>query len=521
MERLTLFTIYEQFHLFSVESPHKPALYLQEKFYSYSELMKLVEQYVIFTRGHHVKCIGILASRSLEAYIGILTASYLGAAYVPLSPEWPDIRLSSVIHQAEIDTLIVDTARVIRLSSVVLQQALPNLIITPDVCNLNTSGLSHPKQTSSSLQHSSMSPDGIAYIMFTSGSTGEPKGVPVSVANFSHYINAMQKRYQLTPDDRVVQFTQLTFDLSQFDITMAWNAGACLYVVPESQLLAPAKFIRDHEITIWFSVPSIIGFMSKLNMLKPNTFPSLRYSLFCGEALKADYAELWKNTASNSIVENLYGPTEVTVTCLAQTYHGLDSITQGRDTVAIGIPNPGMLATIIDENSQFLSPKQIGELVLSGPQVVTGYWKKPDITIKKFIELNHPKYGLQRWYRTGDQCYQDENGVFHYLGRIDNQYKVQGYRIEIEEVEHYLRKASECHEVGAVVIPSHNGVGSLLIGVICTSTVNINMVKERLKEMLPHYMIPERIVVSDGLPFNIHGKLDRKALQASITNDYR
>ena len=260
---------------------------------------------------------------------------------------------------------------------------------------------------------------------------------------------------QFYPGDRVSQAADLTFDNSVLDLFVTWAAGAGLYVVPASQLMVPAQFIRDRELTIWFSVPSTACFLERMKMLKPGAFPSLRCSIFAGEALPIATAQAWQIAAPNSFVENFYGPTEVTVDCIAQRLEDPPCVTRNRGTLAIGRPFPGIEAGIVDANLEFLPPEEEGELVVAGRQVARGYFHDPELTAARFPTLEG-----RRLYRTGDRAYQDCNGVFHHLGRIDNQVKILGNRVELEEVEAHLREIAGTDLVAAVRLAFRRHAGN-------------------------------------------------------------
>src|SRR5208283_57039 len=257
----------------------------------------------------------------------------------------------------------------------------------------------------------------------------------IEAGSVERYCSAVQQRCGFQPHDRVSQVAELTFDNSVLDLFVTWAAGAGVYVVPEAQLMAPANFIRQHELTIWFSVPSTACIMERMKMLKPGAFPSLRCSIFAGEALPIASAQAWQIAAPNSVVENFYGPTEVTVDCIAQRLENPPNVTRHRGSLAIGKPLPGICAGIVDASLNFLPQGEEGELIVSGRQVARGYFQDDELTAARFPTLEG-----RRWYRTGDLAYQDSSGAFHHLGRIDNQVKILGNRIELEEVEAHLRE---------------------------------------------------------------------------------
>jgi len=343
--------------------------------------------------------------------------------------------------------------------------------------------------------------------MFTSGSTGVPKGVVVTAGNVAHFLAAIEERFSFRPTDRFSQLFELNFDLSVADMANAWSVGASLHVVPATQLMAPARFLQEHELTVWFSVPSTAVMMGRMRLLRPGAFPSLRYSLFCGEPLPLSTVEQWRQAAPQSIIENLYGPTEATIFCLGERVTWPPNVTPNRGTIAIGKPLRGTNAAVIDSARRALGPGQPGELALSGGQVAQGYFADPGTTRARF-----PLIDGETWYLTGDLAYRDDAGVFHHLGRIDNQVKVLGNRVELEEVEAHLREVCGCDSVCAVAWPVQHGSASGIIAFVSGVHLASQAVREAMRERLPSYMVPSEVRILDDLPHGVTGKVDRTAL---------
>lgn len=484
-------------YLRAQERPDSVALNVANNSYTYGQLTNLAKR-TAFDLGSSHK-VGVLASRSLGAYVGLLGAAWCGALYVPLDPKTPDERLKCILSIIDLDALIVDESGQARLNSEVRKVA-PDLII-----DASRPSLTSPIQTEFAPR--AQESGELAYVLFTSGTTGVPKGVMVSVGSVHHFLSAMQDRCRLVETDRVSQTSALVFDVSVFEMFATWSAGASLHVIPAGQLMAPARFISDHQLTIWSSVPSIAAFMRKMNMLKPGAFPSLRYSVFAGEALPYSLAKAWQNSAFNSVVENLYGPTEATVYCLGATVGPQFPPTPGRDTVPSGFPLPGVAAAIVDDKLRFLGPGNEGQLAISGEQLAQGYYGEPDLTKKSF-----PTIAGKRWYLTGDSAFLDERGVFHHLGRIDHQVKILGQRVELEEIEAHLRAVCDSDEVAAIGWPIQDG---MVMGLVAfTGRVKCSQLEIRsaLAARVPVYMMPSRIIQMDALPLGVTGKIDRTAL---------
>jgi len=258
----------------------------------------------------------VFAYRSVTAYAGVLGTLLRGHGYVPLNRTFPVERTRTMLQRSGCRAMIVDSESEKQLSDVLHAMDEPMVVVLPEregVPDLAERWPLHRFVCASQLPDHrhwrpvTVSPDAIAYLLFTSGSTGTPKGVMVAHRNVRNYVEFVTERFAITAQDRFSQTFDMTFDLSVADMFVAWERGACVCCPSEKTLLNPGRFIKDARLTIWFSVPSMCIFMKRLGALKPATYPQLRVSLFCGEALPVELAKSWACAAPNSIVENLYG----------------------------------------------------------------------------------------------------------------------------------------------------------------------------------------------------------------------
>jgi amino acid adenylation domain-containing protein len=518
------FNIAVPFYENATRSPERLALCVDRRDLSYGELAVLSERIAAWLEqrsASQAKHVGILASRSWVAYAGLLGACWAGLAYVPLNPDWPEQRLLRILEATELDALVVDDRGLKLLTAQVLNHG-PKHILAPGSSTSFSLGTGRDAAVvagfdelpSSNARHlpKTLGEDDLAYIMFTSGTTGLPKGVTISTGNVSSFLTAMQELHPFSAQDRVSQRHELSFDFSVLDLFITWRSGASLHVIPATQLAGPSRFIRERQLTTWFSVPSTVAFMRDMRMLVPGAFPSVRYSAFCGEPLPAASVRAWQQACPNSVIDNIYGPTEATVACLGQRCCEPLVVTKARGTIAIGRPFGGMDAAIVDSSLRFLPPGEKGELALSGEQIAKGYFKDERRTAARF-----PSIDGRVWYLTGDLASQDADGRFHHLGRIDHQVKVLGYRVELEDVEAHLREICGVDSVAAVAWPVTNGSAEGIVAFAAGSTRTAAEIRDGMQRRVPKYMVPTQVRFLERLPLSASGKTDRKSLAVMLS----
>jgi D-alanine--poly(phosphoribitol) ligase subunit 1 len=504
--------------------PERSALVVDDRTYTYATLAFAAGRVATWVRSHASRSgraprVGIMAARSFETYAGILGTAWAGGTYVPLNPQQPTGRLSSIIRRADLDALIVDRRGAPHLADLGAAVTVPVLAAEgiPAGITADVPGGVTPWERLAQLPPpnapAELAPDHLAYIIFTSGTTGVPKGVMITVANVAYFLAYMRSLYHIGPDDRVGQFSETSFDVSVLEMFACWDGGASLHVVPQTKLMAPAGFIRQQELTVWSSVPSVILLLTRLKQLPPGSLPSLRVSFFAGEALPVASARAWLAAAPNSVLDNHYGPTETTVDCLFQRVTDPPVETAGRGTVSIGHPYAGTGAEVVGPQGEFLAAGQVGELALWGPQLAAGYLDDPEQTARRFPTLIHPRLGRSRWYLSGDLAFQDEHGRFHWLGRVDHQIKVLGNRVELEEVEAHLRAICGTDAVAAVAWPIVDGHAEGIVAFVSGGRLTPAGVRSELRRRVPAYMVPAKVMTIDPLPLSANGKIDRHALR--------
>jgi non-ribosomal peptide synthetase component F len=355
-----------------------------------------------------------------------------------------------------------------------------------------------------------ISNDDISYIMFTSGSTGHPKGVPISYKNVSTFLNYCQNIYNINNNDRVSHTFELTFDLSIFDIFMTLAHGATLVVIKNLELLSPVAAIINKNLSVWFSVPSVAKLAQRKQLLKNDILSNLRLTLFCGEPLPVDLVTDWARSASNSKIINLYGPTELTIACSYYEYSKINSVNFISHIVPIGNIFEHLTFIIVDENLTPIKNNESGQLAISGDQMFQGYISDEAKTLEAFINIDGIKY-----YLTGD-IVKVVNGVLHYIGRLDSQLKINGYRIETVEIESIAKKIEGIHDVIVIDYFDNNEDRKLAIFYTSDKQIAHQYISEVLNNKLPKYMIPNTFIELQNMPLNINGKIDKNKLRLML-----
>jgi len=466
----------------------------------------------------------VFAHRSATGFTGVLGTLLAGNGYVPLNRTFPVARTRLMLERSQCRSMIMDAASLPQLDALLDGDNRQLLLIAPDLEDPRCYRERWPQhifvgsrdlEGHAAWREPTLASDAIAYLLFTSGSTGAPKGVMVTHRNVTSFVDYVADRLEFTERDIVSQMFDLTFDLSAFDIFVSWERGACVCCPSQKTLINPGQFIRGHALTVWFSVPSTVSLLKQSGLLKPGGFPSLRLSLFCGEPLPVSCAEAWLRAAPNSILENLYGPTELTIACTSYRWHPERSPGESElDIVPIGFPHRGMNVLVADESLNEVNPGAEGELLMNGPQMSLGYWRDSERTSSAFVV---PPGRKDIFYRTGDRVRRPTgDGPLTHLGRIDSQVKILGHRVELGEVEAVVRQTSGRDGVVAIGWPAtSSGYGGIEVFVEGQS-LDVNRLRSAIASRLPDYMVPRRWHVLSRLPRNVNGKFDRKALLAIL-----
>jgi amino acid adenylation domain-containing protein len=508
--------------------PDAAALAWKGETVSFSELDRLSNRLARMladqgcTRGDRVALLLPKGPPAIAAMLGVLKAD---CSYTPLDTRNPAARIGRVLHALECRCVLADGSThgllLDALASLPPGQSTPAIGILepgPDVRSLGARfGLDDLASLPSDLPEQRNGSHDTAHILFTSGSTGVPKGVVITHANVIHFVDWAVRRFGLGPDDRISGHSPLHFDLSTFDVYGALAAGATLHPIPPEANLLPHRLvalIQNEALTQWFSVPSILNHMAKLDVVEPGTLGSLRRVLWCGEKFPTSGLMYWMRRVPQAEFTNLYGPTETTI---ASSYYRVPGCPEHeREEIPIGQGCDGEELLVLDDLMRPIGDGAIGDLYIRGPGLSPGYWRDTERTAAAFIPDPLSGTADGRLYRTGDLARVDERGMVLLVGRADTQVKSRGYRIELGEIEAALDSIATLQESAVVALETDGFAGNVL----CCAYVPKNggdvgpaSLREQLAGVLPAYMLPSRWMQLDRLPLNGNGKTDRPALK--------
>jgi len=459
---------------------------------------------------------------AIVAMLGVLKAD---AIYVPLDPASPPARLARMLQVSDCRFILAAGPVAQSLRDAVAAAALKE---RPLIGWLDEDGPSEadlePAFRLRDLNSYPATPPAcantdrdVAHILFTSGSTGIPKGVMITHASVVHFIRWAGAYFGIAHTDRISQHPPLHFDLSTFDIFGTLWAGAELHLVsPELNLLPHklAQFIREGRLTQWFSAPSVLNMMAKFDVVAQGDFPSLRRVMWCGEVIPTPTLIHWMRRLPHAQFTNLYGPTETTI---ASSYYTLPRCpVDERAPIPIGRACDAEELLVLDAELRPVAADDIGDLYIRGVGLSPGYWRDSDKTRCAFLPYPGATDPQDRIYKTGDLARRGADGLFYFLGRADTQVKSRGYRIELGEIEAALHSIPALRESAVVAIQSDGFEGWL----ICCAYVlasdgaaSVENLRKDLARLLPAYMLPVRWTRHEALPKNANGKIDRPRLK--------
>lgn len=487
-------TLYQSF----LQHQEKNAVFEAEDCYTYGQFLDKILAIRLRLRDTDYsgqQIFGLWITDDMPCYASIIALWFEGKAYVPLNPESPYDRNLDIIQQAGLKTILsaveskaeYDAYRFLYTQTA--HTAPVEVHPEPDVPNSET----------------------LMYILFTSGTTGRPKGVPVKLYNLEAFVSACNEiELDIDENDRCLQMFNMTFDMSIMSYLLCFLAGACLYPIPKDKIKYQYVYelMDDQKLTVAFMVPSILHYLRPY--FSEIFLPYLRYSLFAGEALLYDVTEEWSKSVPNAQIINAYGPTENTIICTWYTFQrdGVSKTYNG--ILSIGLPMPGNDIIIVDDSLKVLPIGEAGQMCLGGPQLTPGYWNNDEKNKEAFFEMEY-KGQTTRFYKSGDLCKMDAHGDIFYSGRLDFQAKIQGFRVELSEIEYHCKAFLE--NVNLLVVAFTNRIGNSELGLaIEGETIDLAGLFSFLKLKMPPYMIPTRTIFAPTFPLSAAGKTDRKSL---------
>ncbi len=482
------------------------AFCINDSFFTYQDLLNCIikiRKAIVVNIDSKEKHIGLVTNNDLETYATIFALWMEGKAYIPINATAPKSRNVEILNLINVK-FVFD-------SSIKTDFSTFKIINTSEV----------EPDTAAIFEAIKYDEANVAYVLFTSGSSGTPKGIPISFKNLNALVTELDtdEEYKLNSSDRCLQMYDLTFDASLTALLPALLVGACAYTVPSDGIkyLSVFKLLEKYKLTVLKMVPSIIYYLrpyfSEINA------PSVRYSIFGGEKLYEDVVSEWVKCIPNSTILNHYGPTEFTVCSNYYRYTFDEKNKSFNGVLSIGKPFKNVDCLILDNAGNVVGNNIEGELCLSGNQLTSGYWKNDELNASSFFRHKTDSGEIKRFYKTGDLCFRDEDGDYMFVGRKDFQVKIDGYRVELGEIEYHARKHKSTNSKNSLVIDVKNSSNNdELVLVIESSKFDTKDLMDYMSVKLADYMVPKKVFFIDNFPHNKNGKIDRKQLRNLINN---
>ncbi|MGJ0636889.1 amino acid adenylation domain-containing protein [Xenorhabdus bovienii] len=489
-------------------APDNIALVLDDAQLTYEQLNAKANRVAHYLRQRGIKpdmLVGLCLERSFDMIIGLLGIIKAGGAYMPIDPAYPRERIATLLTESGI-TLLLSQQHLHSKLPVTHQEII---FLDSDSNSLGQQGLISEQPTDNiAKQAISLHANHLAYVIYTSGSTGKPKGVMIEHKGWVNLIKSQEMLFSVTPYSRGLQFASLSFDASNFELSMTLAQGATLYLITESQQRSPEQLdslVEKHQLTHAILPPVL------LPHLTIEKWRSVTTLMVAGEAISPNTALEW---AQGRQLINVYGPTETTVcVTMGQLSHG---------KITIGKPLGNTLIRILDSEGRLVPIGVVGELCVGGIQLARGYLNDSAITARQFVDhvlvtdaVND--VATRRLYHTGDLARWLPDGNIEFIGRIDSQVKVRGHRIELGEIETQLTRHPDIKDTVVIVHQETSGDKRLIAYFIARegSHPSLDVLRTHLEAALPHYMLPSALVMMERFPLTPNGKVDYRALPAA------
>ena len=510
--------------------PDREAIVMEGRSITYAQLetsSNRVANMLIANGTSKGDCIGLFFDRSIESIVAACGILKAGACYVPIDSNSPPMRIAYIVTKCRMKALFTFSEKLPRLDESIQHNSPVELIVLMD-------GKGSAKSPSISVRQIDIGtvPDAwgrqvpdvdvigsdIAYILFTSGTTGHPKGVMISHLNAMTFIESACGFFEIRKEDRFSNIAPLQFDMSVFDIYVAFRAGACVVIIPESMAVFPsrlAKYISETKITVWSSTPSALSILSTFSRLKECDLSNLRLILFAGELFPMKYLRILLESIPGAKFCNLYGQTEANTS----TYYWVDGTSPENATMLpIGRALPNFEVFALDEAGNKIDrPGQEGELYVRSSTVAWGYLGDPEKTSAAFVPNPLSPAISERVYKTGDLVQMDSDKNFIFLGRKDHLIKSRGYRIDLAEIQSVISNHPQVKQSIVIAIPDELIGNRIAVHVVSNNGGSLQKddIKKYCAERLAKYMVPEMVEFHQALPMTSSGKIDRKQLEMS------
>nr|WP_231515113.1 non-ribosomal peptide synthetase [Paenibacillus sp. UNC217MF] len=494
-------TVYQLFERQAEKTPEAVAIVHEEEQVTYSELNARSNRLARTLRAAGVRSdqlVGILADRSVEMIVGILGVLKAGGAYVPIDPEYPEQRIRYMLEDSGSQVLLTQ------------HHLLARVQFEGKLIDLND-------QAAYSAEERNLEPvssaNDLAYVIYTSGTTGNPKGAMITHQGLTNYIWWAKNVYAAGEKLDFPLYSSISFDLTVTSVFTPLLTGSLIRIYSgEDKALLIERIVTDNQVNIIKLTPAHLRLIKELKVTPGS---NIRKLIVGGDNLATGLARSIHDQFGGEIeIFNEYGPTETVVGCMIYRY---DPATDTSGSVPIGVPAANVSIYLLNSDGKQVPIGVPGEIYIAGDGVARGYLNRSDLTAEKFVD--HPFAPGKRMYRTGDLAKMQANGNLEYLGRSDDQVKINGFRIELGEVETALTKVKEVKE--ATVIARENEVKEKLLFayVVADTELVAGELRRALSKQLPAYMIPTRFVQLDMLPLTANGKVDRRGLSHIQLNE--